>query len=96
MSSIWRWTLGRSAFGKVDLVDDRDELEVLLLGEVNVGHRLGFDALGRIHDEKGAFAGRQGAGNLVGEIDVTRSVREIELIGLRRPSPCTPWRSGGL
>ncbi len=43
--------------GEVDLVEDRDEGEVLVHGEVDVGECLGFDALGGVDDEEGAFAG---------------------------------------
>ncbi len=67
--------------GEVDLVEDGDDGEVLLHGEVDVGHGLGFDALGGINDEDGAFAGGEGAGDLVGEIDVAGGIEEVELVG---------------
>ena len=67
--------------GKVDLVEDGDDGEVLLHGEVDVGHGLGFDALGGIDDEDGAFAGGKGAGDLIGEVDVSGGVEEVELVG---------------
>ena len=44
---------------QVDLVDDGDELQVVLDGEVGVGDGLRFDALGGVNHEQGAFAGRQ-------------------------------------
>ena len=67
--------------GKVDLVENGDDGEVLLHGEVDVGHGLGFDALGGIDDEDGAFARGEGAGDLVGEIDVSGGVEEVEAVG---------------
>jgi len=67
--------------GEVDLVDDGDDGEVLLHGEVEVRDGLGFDALGGIDHEDGTFAGGEGAGDLVGEIDVAGGVEEVELVG---------------
>ncbi len=42
---------------EVDFVQDGDNGEVLLHGEVDVCHGLGLDALGGVDDENGAFAG---------------------------------------
>ena len=67
--------------GEVDLVENGDDGEVLLHGKVDVGHGLGFDALGGIDDEDGAFARGEGAGDLVGKIDVSGGVEEVELVG---------------
>src|SRR6185312_14522232 len=49
---------------------------------VAVRHRLRLDALGRIHYQQRAFAGRQRTADLVGEIDVAWRVDEVELVGL--------------
>ncbi len=38
--------------GQVDLVDDRDEDQVVLDGEVGVGQGLGLDALGGVDDQQ--------------------------------------------
>ena len=45
--------------GQVDLVDDRDDLEVVVGGEVGVGERLRLHALRRIDQEQRALAGRR-------------------------------------
>ena len=45
--------LGR---GQVDLVDDRDDLEVVVDRQVDVGERLRLDALRRVDDEERALA----------------------------------------
>src|SRR5207253_8874844 len=55
--------LGLSA-GQVDLVDDRNDLEVVLEGEIHVGQRLRLDALGGVDDQQCALTRRQGARNL--------------------------------
>ena len=71
----------RLGAGQVDLVDDGDELEVGFHGQVDVGERLGLDALGRIDDEERALAGGERAGDLVAEVDVAGGVDEVELVG---------------
>ena len=64
--------------GEIDLVDDRDYLQVVLHGQVKIGQGLGLDALGRVHEQQRPFAGGQGPGDLVAEIDVARGVDEVE------------------
>ncbi len=68
--------------GQIDLVDDGDDLEPVIDGEVGVGEGLGLDALGGIHHQQSAFAGSQRAGDFVAEVDVAGGVDEIELIDL--------------
>ena len=41
---------------KVQLVEHRDQRQILLHGQVGVGQRLGLDPLGRIDEEQRAFA----------------------------------------
>ena len=65
---------------EVDLVEDRDDREALAQGEVDVGERLGLDALGCVHDEDRALAGLQAAAHLVGEVDVARGVDQVQAV----------------
>jgi hypothetical protein len=44
---------------QIDLVDDRNDLEVVLDREVRVGQRLRLDALRRVHQQQRSFAGRE-------------------------------------
>ncbi len=74
--------LGDVAARQVDLVEHRDDLEVVVDGEVGVGHRLRLDALGRVDQQHGTLAGGEAPRDLVGEVDVARRVDEIELVGL--------------
>ncbi len=60
---------------QVDLVHYRDDLQVVLKSEVKVGYGLRFNTLAGVHNEQGAFAGGDGAGNFVREIDVARAYR---------------------
>ena len=55
---------------QVDLVEHRDDREVVLQGQVQVGQRLRLDALGGVDEEDRALAGGQRPGHLVGEVDV--------------------------
>ena len=66
--------------GQVDLVDHRDDGEVVLHGQIEVGHGLGLHALGGVHQQQHPLAGGQGPGDLVGEIHVARGVDEVELV----------------
>jgi hypothetical protein len=66
--------------GQVDLVDDRDDLEAAVERQIEVGQRLGLDALGRVHDQQRAFAGGQGARDLVGEVHVPRRVDQVQRV----------------
>src|SRR5688572_30193173 len=64
--------------GQVDLVDDRDDLEVVLDGKVGVGERLRLDALRRVDQQQRAFAGGKRARHLIAEVDMTGSVDQVE------------------
>ena len=67
---------------QIDLVDDRDDLEVVLDRQVGVGERLRLDALRRVDEQQRAFARRQRARDLVREVDVARRVDQVEDVGL--------------
>ena len=64
--------------GKVDLVERGDDLEVVLQGEIAVGERLRLDPLRRVDEEHDSFACGEASRDLVAEIDVARSVDELE------------------
>ncbi len=68
--------------GQVDLVEDRNDLVIVVDGLIDVGQRLGFHALRGVDHQNGAFAGGQRARHLIGEVDVTRRVHQVEDIVL--------------
>ncbi len=68
--------------GQVDLVQARDQLEPGLDSQVRVGDRLRLDPLRGVHDQQRALARGQAAGHLVGEVDVTGRVDQVQLIRL--------------
>src|SRR5262249_30701072 len=53
--------------------------------QIDVGQRLGLDALRGVHHQNRALAGRQRAPNLVTEIDVAWCVKQIQLVALAVP-----------
>ena len=63
---------------QVDLVDDRNDIEVVVNGQVGVGERLRLDSLGRIDEQQGAFARRERPRDLVAEIDVAGRVDQVQ------------------
>ena len=67
---------------QIDLVDDREQLEVVLDRQVGVGDRLRLHALCGVHDQHGALARLQRPRHLVGEVDVPRRVDQVELVPL--------------
>ena len=71
---------GRIGRGQVDLVEDRDEREVLAHREMDVGQRLGLDALRRVDDEDRALAGLEAMTDLIGEVHVTGRVDEVQAV----------------
>ena len=71
---------------QVDLVEDRDDREALAHGEVDVGQRLGLDALRGVDHEDRALARLEAAADLVGEVDVARRVDEVEAVDAGRRS----------
>ena len=68
--------------GKVDLVDDRNDFEAVVDGNVGVRQRLRFDALRGVHHQQRAFAGSQRARDFVAEVHVAGRVDQVELVGL--------------
>ena len=71
---------------QIDLVDDRDDLEVVLDREVGVGERLRLDALRGVDQQQRALARGQRPRDLVAEVDVAGRVDQVEdvLLAVRR------------
>ena len=69
-------------FGRrqIDLIDDRNDFQVVVQRQVGVGEGLRLDALGSVHHQQGAFAGLEAAGYLVGKIHVAGGIDEVQLV----------------
>ncbi len=61
--------------GQVDLVDDGNDFEAVIDGQVGVGQRLRLHALAGVHHQQRALAGGQRARDLVAEVHVARACR---------------------
>ena len=70
--------------GKIDLVHDGHDLELVLDREVRVRKRLRLDPLRRVDDEHGPLAGLERARDLVGEVDMPRRIDQVQLMTLPR------------
>ena len=66
--------------GQIDLVDDRNDLQVVVQRQVSIGQRLRLHALRRVHHQQRAFAGLQAARDLVGKIHVPGRVDQVQLV----------------
>ena len=68
---------------QIDLIDDRDNGEVVGHRQVHIGNRLGLHPLCRIDQQERPFAGRQTARHFIGKIDVPRRIDQMQ--GIRLP-----------
>ena len=63
---------------QIDLVDDRNDLEVVLDGKVRVGQRLRLHALRRVDEQQRPFTRGQRPRDLVGKIHVARRIDQVQ------------------
>ncbi|MDQ1203685.1 hypothetical protein QE377_000044 [Microbacterium sp. SORGH_AS 862] len=75
---------------QVDLVQHRDDREVVLEREVQVRERLRLDALRRVHQQDRPLARRERSAHLVGEVDVPGGVDHVERVRAVRVGPRHP------
>ena len=73
----------------IDLVQDRDDGQVLLEREEQVRDGLRLHALRRVNEEDGAFDGRERTRNFIGKVDVTRRIDDVNSIVF--PKRATIW-----
>ena len=67
---------------QINLIDHRQDLQIVVQRQIDISQSLGFHALGRIDYQHGPVAGRQGAGYLIVEIDVAGCIDQVEYIFL--------------
>ena len=63
--------------GQIDLIDHRQNRQVVARCEKGICHRLGFHALARIDHQQRAFARREGARNFIRKIHVSGRIDQI-------------------
>ena len=74
----FRFHLSRTGGGQVDFIDDGQDFQPGVDGEIGIGESLGFHALGGVHHQNRALAGGKAPGDLVVEVHVTRGVDQIQ------------------
>ena len=67
-------------FGKIDFIDDGNNFQIVIQGQIHVAHGLRFDALRSIHQQQRSIAGSQAARYFIRKIYMTGSVDQIKNI----------------
>ena len=67
---------------QIDLVDDRNDFEAVIDGQIGIGQRLRLHALAGIHHQQRALARGQRARNFVAEVHMARRVDQVQLVGI--------------
>ena len=65
---------------QVDLIQDRDDHQVMLHGDIDIRQCLCLDSLCSIYNQHRSFAGGQGTRNLVGEVYMSGRIDEIQSV----------------
>ena len=65
---------------QINLIDHRNNFEIVVDGQIRIRQRLRLNALRGIDNEQCAFASLQAARDFVGEIDVAGRVNQVQLI----------------
>ena len=68
---------------EIDLIDDRNDREVIGHRQIHIGNGLGLHSLRGIDEQEGSFASRQTARDFIGKVDVTRRIDQMQ--GIRLP-----------
>ena len=68
--------------GQVDFIDNRNDFQAGIDGEVGVGDGLGFDTLRGIHQQDSAFTGVETARDFIVEIHMAGGVNQVQDIVL--------------
>ena len=63
--------------GQIDFIDDRNDLQIVFHGQVEIGQGLGFDPLAGINQQQGSLAGSQGTRYFIGKIHMPGCVDEV-------------------
>ena len=67
---------------EIDLIDDRDDFQVMVQGEIGIGKRLRLYSLSGVNDENSPVTGSEGTRDLIVEVHMAGGVYEIQFIDL--------------
>ena len=65
---------------KVDLIDDRDNIKIMVKGKIHICKGLGLDALSRIYNKDRTVTGCKTSGYLIVKVHVTWGVDQVKNI----------------
>ena len=68
--------------GQINFIDNRDNFQIVVQGQIHIGQGLGFNALGSVNYQQCALAGRQSTGHLIGKVHVTGGIDKVQHIFL--------------
>ena len=68
--------------GQVYLIDHRNDVKIMVQGQVYIGQGLGLNPLGGIHHQHGPIAGRQGTADFIVKVHMSRGVNQVQNIFL--------------
>ena len=68
----------RVSAGKIDFIDDRNALKIVVQSKIHIAQRLGLHALGRVDDENGPVAGSQRSRHFIIEVDMAGGIDQVE------------------
>ncbi|CRH92299.1 Uncharacterised protein [Chlamydia trachomatis] len=66
---------------QVNFIDNWQDFQVIIQGQVNICQSLGFNSLCRINDQNSSFTGGQRTRNFIGKVHVSRRVNQVENVG---------------
>ena len=75
--NLLRHTIRISA-RKVDLIDDRDNIKIMVKGKIHICKRLGLDALSCIYNKDRTVTRRKTSGYLIVKVNVTWGINEVK------------------
>ena len=67
---------------EINLIDHRDNGQVIGHRQVHIGDRLSLDPLRRIDEQQRTLAGRQTARHFISKVDMARRIDQMQGIGL--------------
>ena len=71
----------RVSVGQVNLVDNRDNFQIIFQRQIHIGQRLRLNALGGIHHQQSTLAGSQRTADLIVEVNMAGGINQIKGIG---------------
>ncbi len=63
---------------QVDLIDDREHIQIVIQRQIDIGQSLCFDALRRVYDQDRTITGSQATGNFIVEVHMSGRIDQIE------------------